>query len=129
MYRWLPHNYPNNCVVYTGTHDNETLAGWLSGLKPEELALVRTYLDDHHTPVEQLHRKLVRLAMYSCAKTCIVPVQDWLGLDNTCRTNQPSTLGTNWRWKVSEEQLSDELKEEIRIFTKRYGRMNWDAQK
>jgi len=125
---YLPHNYPNNCFVYTGTHDNETLTGWLSGLKPEELALVRTYLDDHHTPVEQLHRKLVRLAMYSCAKTCIVPVQDWLGLDNTCRTNQPGTVDGNWAWRMKSGVLTKDLQKEVFALTKRTARINWDNE-
>ena len=64
--------------------------------------------------------------MRSNAKYCIVPMQDWLGLDNSCRMNKPSTIGTNWRWRVTEAQLSKELCQEILTFTKRYGRMNWN---
>ena len=126
---YLPHNYIENCVVYTGTHDNETVVGWFGCITKEEMQMVRDYLCDQHTPKKYLYKSFIALAMRSAAKSCIIPMQDWLGLDNTCRTNQPSTLGTNWRWKVSEEQLSDELKEEILTFTKRYGRMNWDTQK
>ena len=123
---YLPHNYIENCVVYTGTHDNETVVGWFGCITKEEMQMVRDYLCDQHTPKKYLYKSFIALAMRSAAKSCIIPMQDWLGLDNTCRTNQPSTLGTNWRWKVSEEQLSDELKEEILTFTKRYGRMNWN---
>ena len=122
---YLPHNYIENCVVYTGTHDNETVMGWFGCITKEEMQMVRDYLCDQHTPKKYLYKSFIALAMRSAAKSCIIPMQDWLGLDNSCRTNQPSTLGTNWRWKVSEEQLSDELKEEILAYTKRYGRMNW----
>ena len=65
--------------------------------------------------------------MRSVAKTCSVPMQDWLGLDNSCRMNKPSTIGTNWRWRVTKKQLSEELRSEILPMTKCYGRMNWDA--
>ena len=63
--------------------------------------------------------------MSSVAKTCIVPLQDYLGLDNSCRMNKPSTVGTNWRWRVTQAQLNEELKREVLRQTRRYGRMNW----
>ncbi len=126
---YLPHNYIENCVVYTGTHDNETVVGWFGCITKEEMQMVRDYLCDQHTPKKYLHKSFIALAMRSAAKSCIVPMQDWLGLDNKYRMNQPSTIGTNWRWRVTEEQLSMELQQEILTFTKRYGRMNWDAEK
>lgn len=126
---YLPHNYIENCVAYTGTHDNETIVGWYADILPQERQAVRDYLCDQHTPEELLHKSMISLTMRSAAKSCIVPIQDWLGLDNTCRINKPSTVGTNWRWRVTEEQLSDELQDEILTYTKRYGRMNWDAEK
>ena len=86
---------------------------------------MRDYLDNHDTPDGGICRALVSLAMMSTAKTCIVPIQDWLGLDNSCRMNTPSTIGCNWRWRVTEDQLTEELKEEIFNLTLRYGRMNW----
>lgn len=124
---YLPHNYTENCVVYTGTHDNETLVGWMGSTLPEELETARNYLCDHYTPTEELYQSFIALAMRSRAKTCIVPIQDYLGLDNTCRTNKPSTVGGNWRWRASWDQLSDDLRDEILALTKRYGRMNWKA--
>jgi len=122
---YLPHNYIENSICYTGTHDNETITGWLDSISEEELASARNYLCDPYTPNAELYRPFIALVMRSASKSCIIPMQDWLGLDNTARTNKPSTLGINWRWRVSEEQLSDELKKEILTFTKRYGRMNW----
>ncbi len=123
---YLPHNYTENSVVYTGTHDNETVVGWFDSISALEMEMVRDYLCDHYTPRVYLHKPFLAAAMGSVSKYCIVPMQDWLGLDNTCRTNQPSTLGTNWRWRVTKEQLSKELQTEILDYTKRYGRMNWN---
>lgn len=126
---YLPHNYIENCVAYTGTHDNETIVGWFDDILPEERVAVREYLCDQHTPMEQLYKSMIALAMRSVAKTCIVPMQDYLGLGKAARTNQPSTVGKNWRWRVTEEQLSEKLQKEILAITRRYGRMNWEIEK
>jgi len=120
---YLPHNYPENCVAYTGTHDNETLIGWLDSITLEENRAVREYLCDFYTPKTELHKALIALIMRSCAKLCIVPLQDYLGLDNRARMNTPSTVGTNWSWRVKQEDLTDELKTSIRQMTSRTGRM------
>ena len=122
---YLPHNYPVNSVVYTGTHDNETLVGWFKTICKEDQTLAREYLCDNHTPKKHLHHSFIALAMSSVSKYCVIPIQDWLGLDNDCRINKPSTIGCNWRWRAGEEQLSRELQAHIRTVTKRYGRMNW----
>jgi len=122
---YLPHNYIENCVAYTGTHDNETIAGWFTSIKKEERQLARDYLCDQHTPQKLLYRSFISLVMRSSAKMCIIPMQDYMGLDNDCRTNKPSTVGTNWRWRMTKKDLSDALLEEIVSVTKRYGRMNW----
>ncbi len=63
--------------------------------------------------------------MGSRAKTCIIPLQDYMGRDNRSRINRPSTVGTNWRWRLTKQDLSHELQQEILAITKRYGRMNW----
>ena len=122
---YLPHNYDRNCVVYTGTHDNETIAGWLSGLSKMGMKQIRDYICDHHTPDDKLYWRIIAEAMKSSADTCIIPVQDYLGLDNEARMNQPSTLSSNWSWRMAEDALTEELKEEILTLTKRYGRFNW----
>ena len=123
---YMPHNYTENCVAYTGTHDNETIAGWFTSITEEERQMARDYLCDHFTPEKLLYKSFVALAMRSNAKTCIIPLQDYLGYDNTCRINKPSTVGINWRWRLTRSELSEELKEEILAVTKRYGRMNWE---
>ncbi len=119
---YLPHNYPENCVAYTGTHDNETLTGWLRSITPKERQAVRDYLCDSRTPQKELYRPLIALAMRSAARTCVIPMQDYMGLDNRSRMNRPSTVGINWLWRLRQEDLSPELREEIRRCTARYGR-------
>ena len=121
---YLPHNYSVNSVAYTGTHDNETLAGWFRSIRDEERQLARDYLCDRHTPQDELHRAFIALAMRSAAKLCIVPLQDYLGLDNSARINEPSTVGRNWRWRVTREQLSEALKAEMHGLASRFGRLN-----
>lgn len=122
---YLPHNYTENAVAYTGTHDNETIAGWWKSITPEEQKLARSYLCDQHTPAKYLHKSFVSLIMRSRASLCVIPIQDYMGLDNKCRINKPSTVGINWRWRLTEDQLTRELQEEIYEMALRYGRMNW----
>ena len=122
---YLPHNYIENSVAYTGTHDNETITGWFKSITKEERQMARDYLCDQHTPAKELYKSFIALVMRSNSRMCIVPMQDYMGLDNRCRMNQPSTLGKNWKWRLVKGELSEELKEEILTVTKRYGRMNW----
>ena len=126
---YLPHNYTENAVVYTGTHDNETVVGWFETICTEDRSLARNYLCDYYTPEEEIYKPFIALAMSSVAKWCIIPIQDYLGLDNTCRTNKPSTLGCNWRWRARKALLSEQLQKEILTQTMRYGRMNWKNYK
>ena len=122
---YLPHNYPVNCVAYTGTHDNETICGWFEGLSEQEQTQVRDYVCDHYTPVEKLPSVFIGTVMRSCAEICIIPMQYYLGLDNSARLNVPSTVNINWRWRMKKRQLTAALQEEILQTTRRYGRMNW----
>lgn len=122
---YFPHNFTENSVAYTGTHDNETLVGWFHSIPSKDLQIVRDYLCDQYTPEKQLYKPLISLVMRSIAKTCIIPMQDYLGYDNDSRTNKPSTLGTNWRWRIRDKELSAALQQEVLSVTKRYGRMNW----
>ena len=122
---YLPHNYPVNSVAYTGTHDNETLVSWYRTVTDAERAMVRDYLYDYATPEEQLYKSMIALILRSAAATCIIPMQDWLGLDNSARINKPSTVGQNWRWRLKKTQLTKKLQKEICQLTTRYGRMNW----
>lgn len=120
---YLPHNYPEHCVVYTGTHDNETINGWFKDITKEERQLAREYLCDYATPIKYLHKSFISLVMRSKANLCIIPMQDYLGLGKEGRMNRPSTVGQNWKWRLTEEQLTEELKDEIYQMTRRYGRL------
>ncbi len=123
----LVHNFNNNCVVYTGTHDNETLAGRIGGMSPEELEYVRGYLGQERTGIKKLPGKLIDLAMMSAARICIIPLQDWMGLDNSARMNTPGTVGNNWAWRLRPDQLPQGLEERIFATSARYGRINWNT--
>ena len=122
---YLPHNYNKHCVVYTGTHDNETLLGWFENSTKEMKQLVRDYLGDYSTADAQMHLPLTAMAMRSQGETCIIPMQDYLGLDNTCRMNRPSVSQGNWAWRMQEDAFSPELVQRILRLTRITGRFNW----
>lgn len=119
---YLPHNYTSNAVVYTGTHDNETLVGWLGQITKEEYEMVKAYTDYRGEDVLELADKIIRMIHASVAETCIIPLQDYLHLDNSARINIPSTLGGNWVWRMSKNDINDELVKKIGALTKLYGR-------
>lgn len=121
---YLPHNYPKNCVCYTGTHDNETIYGWLSSIQKIERDMVCTYLNRQDAADTELAHELVRTAVASVANLCIIPLQDYLVLDNSARINFPSSMGKNWRWRMSAEDMSSELAGRIRMLNQVYGRVN-----
>lgn len=110
---YLPHTYDKNCVVYTGTHDNETLVQWYKGLDEESRAFAEEYMDNAATPDKEKYWDFVRMAMMSVADTCVIPLQDYLGLDKEARINKPSTLGGNWLWRMTEEMLTEEVIKKI----------------
>ena len=98
---------------------------WPDSISAAERAMVRDYLYDYATPDEQLYKSMIALILRSAAARCIIPMQDWLGLDNAARINKPSTVGQNWRWRLKKTQLTKKLQKEICQLTTRYGRMNW----
>lgn len=119
---YLPHNYDKNCVVYTGTHDNELLCSWYKNISPAERQMVRDYLHNQTVPDDFIYRELIALAMQSVANLCIIPIQDYMGYTNEARMNTPSTLGNNWKWRLTEGEITEELLAEILKMTKTYGR-------
>jgi 4-alpha-glucanotransferase len=118
---YLPHNHIEDCVVYTGTHDNNTLKGWLHESGENVVEYVYGYfgLSRSGRPATAI----LRAAIASVAETAIIPMQDWLGLGAGARINTPSTVGgNNWRWRLREGQLTDRLAAEIFEMTDMYGR-------
>jgi 4-alpha-glucanotransferase len=120
---YLPHNHAENYVVYTGTHDNNTVKGWFQHDATErEKENLFAYFGrefDENTVVEQM----VRTALMSVASTGIIPMQDFLELGAEARMNIPSLKDGNWEWRVSSEQLTADLSRKIANLTRVYGRI------
>jgi 4-alpha-glucanotransferase len=116
---YLPHNHQPNCVVYTGTHDNDTTLGWYQTLSPQSRAFALEYLG---APGEAMPWPLIRCAMESVAEFAIVPMQDVLGLDGSHRMNVPGTSEGNWRWRFTWDQVPAELASRLRRITQIYQR-------
>jgi 4-alpha-glucanotransferase len=117
--RFFPHNYDNNTVVYTGTHDNETSRGWYGGLTAKEKSFFQSYAP--HTEQDAAFT-LIRLAWGSVADLAIAPLQDLLDLGNTARMNLPGTLGNNWGWRVDPKLLTPQALAPLAELTKTYQR-------
>ena len=104
---YLPHNYDKNCVVYTGTHDNDTTVGFLQNMPEKDKKFAKKYLG--HKKDRKLCFEIIRAALSSCADTAIIPMQDYLELDSSARINTPSTLGCNWKWRMDKDALDPKL--------------------
>ena len=120
---YLPHNYEHNCVVYTGTHDNNTILGWLDEMAPEDRLLAERYLNNRYTRKEDMPWDFIRLAMASVADLAVTPIQEFLCLGGEARINRPSTLGTNWKWRLLKGQITHEVTGKMYDMTKLYGRL------
>lgn len=118
---YLPHNIIKNCVVYTGTHDNDTLLGWLKSASEQEVETAKRYLN--YNSEENFNWAMMRLALMSVADTCILMMSDIVGLDSKGRINTPSTIGGNWQWRIKKDCLNDWLADIIHSNTKIYGRL------
>ena len=119
---YLPHNYPQNCVAYTATHDNAPVTEWFLEITERERASVRRYLCDKHTPDNDIVFPIISRLMQSNAEIVIVPMQDYLKKGNAARMNTPSTIGDNWTWRLTQGELSQKLCDDILSVTKPYGR-------
>ncbi len=117
---YLPHNYIRNCVVYTGTHDNDTTLGWFNTRDEAEREAVLCYLNRDGRDIGW---DLIRLAMASVADVAVVPLQDVLRLGSEARQNTPGRLGGNWAWRLRAEALTPELARALREMTAMYGRL------
>ena len=118
---YLPHNYTNNAVVYTGTHDNDTTRGWYTSSDPGQLEMIDKYAGI--TNSQSATWELIRLAMQSVADTAVIPIQDYLDYGSAARINTPSTLGGNWCWRLVPGELTEELAAKMKEFAQLYGRI------
>jgi 4-alpha-glucanotransferase len=123
---YLPHTYTEHCVVYTGTHDNDTVMGWFETAPKASVKFAKEYLN--LTEEEGYNWGMMRGAWSSVAKLAIVPMQDLLGVGSEARMNTPSTLGGNWEWRMTSGQITKELIKRLRVYMQMYGRLN-DVEK
>ncbi|MBK9127864.1 MAG: 4-alpha-glucanotransferase [Phycisphaerales bacterium] len=127
-----PHNFPRSCVVYPGTHDNETTVGWFRSLraaaakrraKRGDLTAAQRALRYLGTTGREIHWDLIRLAFASPACTAVIPAQDLLGLDNRARMNTPATERGNWEWRLLPNQLNPRIAARLRELGVTYERI------
>ena len=121
---YLPHNYrTSNSVCYTGTHDNETLPGWVKSSDKKTIDFCKKYLGVKKD--SDISWAMVRLCWSSICDTAIAQMQDLLELDSTARMNTPSTVGNNWKWRLdSMDTLTDKLSDKLSELTLLYNRVN-----
>ena len=118
----LPHHYPVNAVAYTGTHDNDTVLGWYKSATEETREFCNRYLNRRDE--EPISFALLRGLFGSVSRMTVATMQDLLQLDETARMNIPSTLGGNWVWRMTEEQLTESVEEFLLGITELYDRAN-----
>lgn len=126
----LPHNYIQNCCVYTGTHDNDTTVGWFesqagkgSSRDAKQINKERDFcLKYLHSDGKEIHWDFIRAVLASVANTAIVPMQDLLGLGNDARMNLPASTSGNWQWRCRKDDISDEIAERLSDLIELYGR-------
>ncbi len=118
---YLPHCYPTNCVAYPGTHDNDTIQGWLASAAPEDAAFAKAYLRLNKR--EGYHWGMMRTAWASPADLAVIQAQDLLGLGSEARMNTPSTLGGNWQWRALPGSFSPRLARRLRREMEVYQRL------
>lgn len=117
---YLPHNYERHCVVYTGTHDNDTILGWFDTAPKESVEFAIDYL--HLDEEEGYNWGMMRAVWASVGNLAVVTMQDLLDLGSEARMNIPSTLGRNWKWRAEQGKITDELAEKIAKYMKLYAR-------
>lgn len=117
---YLPHNYEPNCVVYTGTHDNDTTLGWFNALAQDAQSRVWEYLG---RPSDTMPWPLITAAYMSVGRLVVTPMQDFLGLGSEHRMNSPGTTAGNWGWRLSWSQVAPELASRVRRIGEIYGRV------
>lgn len=126
---YLPHRYSENCVVYTGTHDNDTTRGWYRTLDKESRDFAKEYMGVSRLDDDTLTWDFMRLAMGSAAQLCVTPIQDILGIDGSGRINMPSTLGGNWTWQMEKGAFDKKIVHKLYRMTQLYGRLNEQIKK
>lgn len=126
---FLPHNFDKNCVVYTGTHDNDTTRGWYEGLDQNDRSFIWRYLGKPHIENLSISWDLIRLAWSSVAEMAIVPLQDLLNLDTKARMNLPGRQDGNWHWRFTPAHPVEGALQGLREYTWLYRRKRQEQEK
>ena len=120
---YVNHRHIQNCVVYTGTHDNTPTRAWVEEINDGERDFCRRYINSMNSDYGQLVWDIIREAYRSVADLCIIPLQDYLCLGREARLNTPGTSDGNWEWRLRPNFLSEDLKKSIRSLTELYSRV------
>ncbi|MGH8232009.1 MAG: 4-alpha-glucanotransferase, partial [Steroidobacteraceae bacterium] len=115
----LPHNYQQDVVAYTGTHDNDTTEGWYRALSPTDARRVEHYL---RAGPDDLAESMTRAVLSSVAQLAIIPAQDLLQLGSQARFNTPGTVQGNWIWRLPRGALTEALAQRLGSLNQVYGR-------
>lgn len=120
--KFLPHRYEKNCVVYTGSHDNDTTLGWWNSIQNDETDTREFFMNYTGSDGKDVCKDLIRLAYSSIANIVIIPMQDFLRLDSSARMNFPGRADGNWMWRFKWNQISNDIIEEIKTFVEIFER-------
>ncbi len=117
---YLPDNYPENSIVYTGTHDNDTILGWTETGSPNEVENAMKYLKVEEKA--DVREAMMKAALNSKSFVCVLTMQDLIGLGHEARMNTPSTVGDNWKWRATEKQITKKIAAWLKKATEEAGR-------
>ena len=116
----IPYNLKKNQIAYIGTHDNQTVMGWIKEISSDSLDFCKEYINYHED--EEFNWTMIKCLMATVCDTVIVQAQDLLGLDEKARMNTPSTVGTNWKWMANKDSFTKEIGNRLKELTHIYGR-------
>lgn len=117
---YLNYNHIQNSIVYSGTHDNQTIVGWINSMDEDEKLFLREYINVFDREITNWD--IIRLTMSSSSKLAIIPFHDYLNIDNSARINEPGVLGNNWKWRYKSTQININILDGIKYYTDLYGR-------
>ena len=127
---YLPHNYPQNCVAYSGTHDSDTSKGWFKKASIREKKFFLSYTGNRKTNIAH---EMIRTVWSSVAALAVAPMQDFLQMDTKARMNLPSTTSGNWEWRMRADAISGDLVEWTKklniTFNRAISSKNWKVKK
>jgi 4-alpha-glucanotransferase len=121
---YAPHNHIQNCLIYTGTHDNNTARGWFEEEAAQDMKERLMRYTGREIGADEIHLELIRMALRSVADMAIIPIQDVLGLGSDAKMNRPGTADGNWRWKLTPGQITEPVIHQLREMTEIYGRLD-----